>query len=65
MALLQLLTSLYGVKQHYLEPGLLRDDLDGFWHLRHRTARTLLARLDDVEDTLADLATARTRTVPR
>jgi Ser/Thr protein kinase RdoA (MazF antagonist) len=65
VALLQLLTSLYGVKQHYLKPGLLQDDLDDFWHLRHRTARTLLARLDDVEDTFADLATARTRTVPR
>jgi homoserine kinase type II len=65
VALLQLLTSLYGVKQHYLKPGLLQDDLDAFWYLRHRTARTLLTRLDDVEDALADLTAARTRTVPR
>lgn len=65
VALLQLLTSLYGVKQHYLKPGLLQDDLDAFWHLRHRTARTLLARLGDVEEALADLATAPTRAVQR
>ena len=38
VALLQLLTSLYGVKQHYLKPGLLQDDLDHFWLLRHRAA---------------------------
>lgn len=65
VALLQLLTSLYGVKQHYLKPGLLQDDLDAFWHLRHRTARTLLTRLDDVEETLAGLAESRIRAVPR
>jgi hypothetical protein len=65
VALLQLLTSLYGVKQHYLRPGLLQDDLDVFWHLRHRTARTLLTRLGEIEDALTDLAEAHTRAAPR
>lgn len=54
VALIQLLTSLYGVKQHYLAPGLLQDDLDAFWLLRHRAAARLLDRLDDVEAMLAD-----------
>lgn len=56
IALLQLLTSLYGVKQHYLKPGLLQDDLDAFWVLRHEAARLLLDHLDDVEGMLASLA---------
>jgi len=56
VALLQLLTSLYGVKQHYLEPGLLQEDLDQFWLLRHAAAKRLLEGLGDVERALARAA---------
>ena len=52
VALLQLLTSLYGVKNHYLKPGLLQADLDAFWLLRHQAATTLLGHLSDLEKTL-------------
>lgn len=52
VALLQLLTSLYGVKQHYLKPGLIQSDLDAFWLLRHRACLRLLERLDEVEAAL-------------
>ncbi|MGH3707542.1 MAG: phosphotransferase enzyme family protein [Pseudonocardiaceae bacterium] len=58
VALLQLLGSLYGVKQHYLKPGLFQDDLDEFWLLRHHTAQILLDHLADTDDLLADLAAA-------
>ncbi len=51
--LAQLLTSLYGVKGHYLQPGLLQDDLDEFWLLRHQAAQVLLEHLDEVEDALS------------
>lgn len=60
VALLQLLGSLYGVKQHYPEPGLLQDDLDAFWLLRHRAARALLDHLNETDSMLADLASLRT-----
>ncbi|MCZ1012163.1 hypothetical protein O1L68_41370 [Streptomyces lydicus] len=56
VALLQLMTSLYGVKQHYLAPGLLQEDLDGFWRLRHAAAQRLLAALGDVENALEQAA---------
>lgn len=56
IALLQLLTSLYGVKQHYLKPGLYQDDLDDFWLLRHRAATILLDGLDVADALLADQA---------
>lgn len=52
IALIQLLTSLYGVKNHYLKPGLLQADLDEFWLLRHHAATTLLGHLPDLEKTL-------------
>jgi len=52
VALVQLLTSLYGVKQHYLKPGLIQADLDQFWLLRHAAAKRLLDHLDDVESAL-------------
>ncbi|SDI49948.1 homoserine kinase type II [Sinosporangium album] len=55
IALLQLLTSLYGVKQHYLAPGLDQRALDEFWLLRHQAARTLLDHLDATDTLLADL----------
>lgn len=61
VALLQLLGSLYGVKQHYLKPGLFQDDLDDFWLLRHHTAQALLDHLPDTDDLLADLLTAAHR----
>ncbi len=51
-ALIQLLTSLYGVKNHYLRPGLLQHDLDAFWLLRHRAATTLLENLPAIEKNL-------------
>jgi homoserine kinase type II len=55
VALLQLLTSLYGVKQHYLKPGLFQDDLDEFWLLRHRAVSVLLDRQADTDALLHDL----------
>ncbi|PCG87175.1 aminoglycoside phosphotransferase [Streptomyces sp. WZ.A104] len=59
VALLQLMTSLYGVKQHYLKPGLLQDDLDQFWLLRHAAAQRLLENLADVETELAQVSRSR------
>ncbi|EFG03870.1 phosphotransferase enzyme family protein [Streptomyces clavuligerus] len=56
IALIQLTTSLYGVKDHYLKPGLLQDDLDAFWLLRHEAATRLLDQLPDVEQALAEAA---------
>jgi Ser/Thr protein kinase RdoA (MazF antagonist) len=52
VALIQLLTSLYGVKNHYLKPGLLQADLDAFWLLRHHAATTLLDHLPGLEKTV-------------
>jgi hypothetical protein len=52
VALIQLATSLYGVKEHYLKPGLDQDDLDQFWLLRHRAASALLDRFEEVETAL-------------
>lgn len=54
--LIQMLTSLYGVEQHYRTPGLLQDDLDQFWELRYRAARLLLENLETVESILHRLA---------
>lgn len=61
VALLQLLGSLYGVRQHYLKPGLFPKDLDEFWLLRHRTASILLEHLADTDDLLSELAAAPRR----
>jgi Ser/Thr protein kinase RdoA (MazF antagonist) len=58
VALLQLLTSLYGVKQHYLRPGIDQQALDGFWLLRHQAAAVLLDRLEETDALLADLIRA-------
>jgi Ser/Thr protein kinase RdoA (MazF antagonist) len=55
--LLRLLTSLYGIRNHYLCPGPLQDDLDAFWSLRHRAANIMLNQLNDIEAGLAGLAT--------
>lgn len=56
VALLQLLTSLYGVRQHYLKPGLIQDDIDTFWLQRHAAVAILLDRLAEADDLLAGLA---------
>lgn len=56
VALLQLLKSLYGVKQHYLKPGLFQHDLDAFWLIRHQAATTLLSELVTTDTLLAELA---------
>jgi Ser/Thr protein kinase RdoA (MazF antagonist) len=56
VALLQLVTSLYGVKQHYLKPGLIQDDIDRFWLQRHAAVAILLDCLAEADDLLADLA---------
>lgn len=61
VALLQLLGSLYGVKQHYLKPGLFQDDLDEFWFLRHRAAGILLDSLADTDVLLQGLTVAPAR----
>lgn len=60
IALIQLIVSLYGVKQHYLTPGLLQNDLDAFWLLRHRAAQRLLGSLDEVESALKTITTRGT-----
>ncbi len=54
--LVHLIRSLYGVKNHYLSPGLFQNDLDAFWFRRHRTARTLLTHLEAVENAFATAA---------
>ncbi|MFV2084371.1 phosphotransferase enzyme family protein [Micromonospora sp. LOL_021] len=59
VALLQLLTSLYGVKQHYLKPGLFQDALDEFWLLRHRAASVLLDHQADTDALLHDIIADR------
>ncbi len=59
VALLQLFTSLYGVKQHYLKPGLFQDALDEFWLLRHRAVRVLLDHQADTDTLLNDLVADR------
>jgi aminoglycoside phosphotransferase (APT) family kinase protein len=64
VALLQLLGSLYGVKQHYLKPGLFQDDLDAFWLLRHRAAGILLSSLAETDALLHSL-TARSQQATR
>jgi Ser/Thr protein kinase RdoA (MazF antagonist) len=51
VALIQLLTSLYGVNDHYLKPGQFQSGLDTFWLLRHRAATELLSHLDELEST--------------
>jgi len=53
--LIQLLMSLYGVKNHYLQPGFFQADLDVFWLQRHQTAQTLYAHLNAIETMLRHL----------
>ncbi|WP_172292358.1 phosphotransferase enzyme family protein [Pseudoruegeria sp. HB172150] len=55
VALIQLLKSLYGIKQHYLAPALLQDDLDVFWAERHVSVSRMLAQLDEVDSMLVSV----------
>jgi Ser/Thr protein kinase RdoA (MazF antagonist) len=59
VALLQLLRSLYGIKQHYMDSGLLQDDLDAFWSVRHETVSRLLANLPLMDEMLSAFSTGR------
>jgi len=52
VALIQLIKSFYGVKQHYYGSGLLQNELDTFWKARHKSAAVLLDNLNEVEDML-------------
>jgi Ser/Thr protein kinase RdoA (MazF antagonist) len=56
VALIHLVRSLYGVREHYLQPAFLQAELDGFWTRRHRTAAALFERLDEVDAMLASAA---------
>jgi homoserine kinase type II len=47
--LVQLLQSVYGVKQHYLKPHELQEDLDLFWLRRGKATATLFESLEEVE----------------
>lgn len=57
--LVQMLRSLYGIEQHYLNPTPRQEDLDQFWELRHQAAVLLLENLDKVEAMLSDVYAAR------
>lgn len=50
--LVQLIRSMYGVKQHYTRPVELQESLDRFWVQRAHAARTLFANLATVQETL-------------
>ncbi|MDD9990094.1 MAG: phosphotransferase [Spirochaetaceae bacterium] len=50
--LVQLIRSMYGVKQHYTRPVELQESLDRFWFQRAHAARTLFANLATLEETL-------------
>lgn len=51
--LVQLLQSVYGVKQHYLNPHELQDDLDKFWLRRGKATAILFESLEKVERAIA------------
>ncbi len=55
VALLHLLHSLYGIKQHYTKPAVLQPELDRFWQHRHRTTHLLLSHLAQVDSMLAEV----------
>ncbi|WP_338037017.1 phosphotransferase enzyme family protein [Nocardiopsis ganjiahuensis] len=57
--LVQMLRSLYGVEQHYLNPDPRQAALDEFWQLRHRAAGRLLENLEEVEAMLRDVSRRR------
>ncbi|NCE90232.1 phosphotransferase enzyme family protein [Pseudomonas sp. L13] len=51
--LVQLLQSVYGVKQHYLKPHELQHDLDLFWLRRGKATAALFKSLEEVEASIA------------
>lgn len=55
VAAIQLLTSLYGVREHFNGTGLFQKKLDDFWVARHETARILVRDLPDLEHELASI----------
>ena len=57
--LIQMLRSLYGVEQHYLDPDPDQQGLDHFWELRHQAAVRLLENLGEVEAMLGQVCSAR------
>ena len=59
VAMIQLLKSLYGVKQHYVAPGLLQYDLDEFWRMRHRAVKRLVKNTLHVDEMLRSIAAAQ------
>ena len=50
--LVQLIRSMYGVKQHYTRPVELQEALDRFWFQRAHAAQTLFASLDPAQEIL-------------
>ena len=53
--LVQLLQSVYGVKQHYLKPHELQEDLDLFWLRRGKATATLFESLEHVEASIEQM----------
>lgn len=50
VALIQLLRSLYGIKQHYSAPALLQANLDKFWTDRHEAVSILFQNFKEIDD---------------
>lgn len=57
VALIQLLTSLYGVREHFSGHGFFQDKLDAFWLARHHASQMLMQDLPELERALTDLTT--------
>lgn len=49
MALLQLMSSFYGIREHFKGDGMFQESLDAFWIARHQMSRMLLANLNHAE----------------
>ncbi|XUY30482.1 phosphotransferase (plasmid) [Agrobacterium sp. rho-8.1] len=56
VALIQLLKSLYGIKEHYNGGGLLQEELDEFWRLRHIAATKLLRDIDRADRVMSEIS---------
>ena len=61
--LIHLMRSLYGVKEHYLEPVRLQADLDVFWIQHDASARILYDRLAEIEDAFRGVVAGARRKV--
>lgn len=55
VALIQLVTSLYGVREHFVGGGVFQDRLDAFWIARHEVAHAMLRDLPQLELAVAEL----------